>query len=287
MAKHVVDIPTMNWNSGDDKAAVMQYKLRIQRCFRVNDIPKEKQSDIIVYQLGDIGEKKMKSWGLTDDEAKDPDSIWNKLEATCGIEHSFRAARVEFSNMSQGTDQTVDMFYADLKDQCDKCRFKEPDDRIIDQLIRGVQIKDAKKELVVEDEKLTLPNCLKIARKHESNEAQFNAFETSTNPSINTGVNAVKSDTRRSAYVYKDCYFCGRDHIKGKCPAYGTECSKCREFNHWARQCEIVAKYHARVGRPTTRTTRPATRDDTPEDRSKSSRRPKAKTKAIHHLTKN
>ena len=41
-----------------EKKAISHYKERMQRCFRVNDIPKEKQTDIIIYQLGEIGEKK-------------------------------------------------------------------------------------------------------------------------------------------------------------------------------------------------------------------------------------
>ena len=166
--QHIVNMPSMDWSSGDDKIAISHYKERMQRCFRVNDIPKEKQTDIIIYQLGEIGEKKVKSWGLSEEQLADPANVWTKLEATCGIDHSFRAARIEFANMTQGSQQTVDMFYADLKEQCDKCRFKQPEERMIDQIIRGIKNTEAKKELVVENEALALETCLKIARKHES-----------------------------------------------------------------------------------------------------------------------
>ena len=33
------------------------------------------------------------------------------------------------------------------------------------------------------------------------------------------------------------CLKCGRRHQPKQCPAYGTECRKCKKKNHWARQC--------------------------------------------------
>ena len=206
--QHIVNMPSMDWSSGDDKIAISHYKERMQRCFRVNDIPKEKQTDIIIYQLGEIGEKKVKSWGLSEEQLADPANVWTKLEATCGIDHSFRAARIEFANMTQGSQQTVDMFYADLKEQCDKCRFKQPEETMIDQIIRGIKNTEAKKELVVENEALALETCMKIARKHESQDAQFNAFQSSSDPK---NINTVKAD--RAPRIYNNCYFCGKDHV--------------------------------------------------------------------------
>ena len=182
-----------------------------------------------------FGEKKVKAWGLTEAELQEPDIIWAKLEQTCGIDHSFRAARLEFSNMKQTS--TIDSFYTDLKAQCDKCRFKDPEERLIDQMIKGISNTEAKKELVVETESLTLANCIKIAKKHEALDAQFFAFQSVNNPN-STAVNLVKNKP-----MYKNCYFCGQDHPKGECPAHGYVCKRCKEKHHWTSQCERATEF--------------------------------------------
>jgi transposase len=124
-------------------------------------------------------------------------------------------------NMTQAESQNVDEFYADLKIQCEKCRFTNQDERIIDQIIKGITNTDAKKELIA-DEKLTLDQCLQTARKHEANEKQFKNFQSST-----ASVNAVRAQRGKEKKFYKNCYFCGKDHVNGECPAYGSTCHSC------------------------------------------------------------
>ncbi|KXJ21100.1 hypothetical protein AC249_AIPGENE27759 [Exaiptasia diaphana] len=46
-------------------------------------------------------------------------------------------------------------------------------------------------------------------------------------------VQKKKSDTK---YI-KNCKYCGSDHKKGKCSAYGETCSKCKKKNHLAKVC--------------------------------------------------
>jgi hypothetical protein len=35
----------------------------------------------------------------------------------------------------------------------------------------------------------------------------------------------------------KDCGRCGESHKFKECPAYGTECGKCKKLNHWSKMC--------------------------------------------------
>ena len=37
--------------------------------------------------------------------------------------------------------------------------------------------------------------------------------------------------------VIQNCNFCGRDHDKGNCPAFGKTCDKCQGVNHFASKC--------------------------------------------------
>ena len=47
------------------------------------------------------------------------------------------------------------------------------------------------------------------------------------------------SKQRQSSHRHTqiDCGYCGRDHLKGKCPTYGTKCGKCGKFNHFTNVC--------------------------------------------------
>ncbi|XP_038055799.1 uncharacterized protein K02A2.6-like [Patiria miniata] len=39
-----------------------------------------------------------------------------------------------------------------------------------------------------------------------------------------------------------NCKYCGKSHSKGKCPAYGTTCSKCQKRNNYAQVCQSSGK---------------------------------------------
>ena len=39
-----------------------------------------------------------------------------------------------------------------------------------------------------------------------------------------------------------NCYFCGRTHYRGKCPAYGKKCNYCMRLNHFEAVCQQKLK---------------------------------------------
>jgi hypothetical protein len=48
------------------------------------------------------------------------------------------------------------------------------------------------------------------------------------------------------------CRFCGGQHSRGKCPAYGKSCVKCGRINHFAKVCEQSSQqqsYHGTAKR--------------------------------------
>ena len=54
-----------------------------------------------------------------------------------------------------------------------------------------------------------------------------------------------KENTKGSTQTMdgKKCKFCGRIHKPRECPAYGQECHKCKNKNHWASYC-MTKKVH-------------------------------------------
>ena len=46
-----------------------------------------------------------------------------------------------------------------------------------------------------------------------------------------------RDDKDENQKLIRKCKFCGRQHRRGNCPAYGVECQKCHKSNHFASFC--------------------------------------------------
>ncbi|XP_074026147.1 uncharacterized protein [Leptinotarsa decemlineata] len=44
-----------------------------------------------------------------------------------------------------------------------------------------------------------------------------------------------------------NCYRCGTQHEKNRCPAFGKMCAKCRKSNHFAKMCKSVSEVQLQV----------------------------------------
>lgn len=51
--------------------------------------------------------------------------------------------------------------------------------------------------------------------------------------------------TSRRQNMIQDCKYCGRDHQRGKCPAYGEICKKCKKIIHFSSKCMSNALSYA------------------------------------------
>ena len=45
-------------------------------------------------------------------------------------------------------------------------------------------------------------------------------------------------------FINKSCGFCGRNHMRGQCPAYGKVCTKCLKRNQFAVVCRETKGTH-------------------------------------------
>ena len=69
----------MKWGSGDDQAALVEYKTRIERWFIMKGIKEEDQHNFIIFQAGDKGEELSKTWTLSPEDLKVPSKNFNSL----------------------------------------------------------------------------------------------------------------------------------------------------------------------------------------------------------------
>ena len=72
------EYPTFDWNSLNLTESVKLFQQQCNLMFDVKEIKKEKQVSHILLLMGQEGLKIFNSWGLSDDEAKDPGKIWKK-----------------------------------------------------------------------------------------------------------------------------------------------------------------------------------------------------------------
>ena len=130
----------------------------------------------------------------------------------------------------------MDDFISRLKIPAAKCQYRnnaEVEDRVLDQLIWGSSNADIQKSLISRDKSLTLVVAIEIARSHEA-----------TSKHMKTLVGGSKShqedrsiDAIRKEHEREFCYNCGKQHLRNKCPAYGTSCRKCGKAYHWQSVC--------------------------------------------------
>ena len=228
---------TMDWSNPDKGEAMKLFKQQCEMIFRRKNIKKEDQVDEILLRMGITGLKKFNSWGLTEAEQKDPETVWRKFLEYGDQSQNHRIARLALRNFKQkvsGTEvEPVEEFLARCRLQAQLCKFaaNELDERIIEQLIAGTVHPEVQKELLGKDDKLTLSEATQIARKHEASLHHMKQL-VDTQPQQVTSVNAMQRERK--------CGKCGQSHAakpREICPAYGAKCYQCGKQNHYGNMC--------------------------------------------------
>ena len=91
---------------------------------------------------------------------------------------------------------------------------------------------------------MTLEKALDIARAAESTAAQIKVM------TVESGLNAVKQKEKEQSddtplvndNRIRNCRFCGRNHERRNCPAFGQTCAYCKKKNHFVAKCPAKSK---------------------------------------------
>ena len=150
-----------------------------------------------------------------------------------------------FFTRDQRDSETVDQYLTKLRQIAANCNFESitPDQLLQYRLITSTR----KRENLLKEKKLTLEKGLDIARAAESTAAQMKVLCTES------GLNAVKEKEKEqsdgvpvvSDGRIRDCRFCGRNHERRKCPAFGQVCAYCKKKNHFVAKCPAKRKVSA------------------------------------------
>ena len=132
-----------------------------------------------------------------------------------------------------------------------ECKYRNDSDELLkDQFIFGIYNKEVQDHLLGEiKETDNRVRALHEARKIESKLAQRKMLGIA-NPNLVTVDELKKKSTnlrgKDKDTHYTDCRFCGRDHKKGDCPAFGKICHHCGRKNYFESKCKAKSKHDSR-----------------------------------------
>ena len=222
--------PQMNWDAPDPITAFARFKQKCQLMFSsvLKDADDEEKASYILLWSGEKGLDIYNSWTFRKEEdRKKPAIIFERFENQLEPKTSHRIHRYT-QGMRQGQGEPVDDFISRLKNLAAKCQFcdnAEVEDRALDQLIWGSRNPDIQKSLISRDKSLTLAAAIETARSHEATSKHMRTLAgSSESHQEDRSVDAIHKEQEREF-----CNNCGKQHLKNKCPAYGTLCRKLRQ----------------------------------------------------------
>ena len=155
-------------------------------------------------------------------------------------EHSY--LRYKFFSYNQSEDQNIDDYVTGLKLKSSHCEFVKLKESLIrDRIVAGTKDKRVQGRLLHEPD-LTLDKAIAICRAAEETKKQFEEMQAQ---SLSSNINQVchrrprgKQDEQKQRENQRnECKYCGSQHDKGQCLAFGKLCKKCGKCNHFAKVC--------------------------------------------------
>ena len=228
-----IQMPMLDWSQVDQVRSYNEWKDFLESYMFINKVKTEDQWHYIKLSAGSQGKDLWDSWQLTVAQRSDPDVIFKKFaDHLVGTQNKW-VMRLEFAAMSQSETESIEDYICRLKAKSNKCSFSvgTKDEHIIFQLIKGIKWSDARRKLISKGNELTLNDATELAKNYQATLNNTSVFEN------NTSVNSVRQKQDKTPQR-KSCWYCGTFHPPRKCPAYGKECNKCGQMNHFEKVCK-------------------------------------------------
>ena len=242
--------PVFDWGVSDKLTELEQFKADCDILFNGSlcDLKEKQRARLIVNWLG-----REETQILTSIESNVDTSIevFEVLEKVFRPESNQTLSPFKFRNLKQGALQNCDSYLSGLRLALPECQYRNDANELLkDQFIFGIYNKEIKDHLLGEiKETDNSVRALYEVRKIESKLAQRKMLGIA-NP------NLVSVDELRRSTSFKrgkdasnsniDCRFCGHNHKKRDCPAFGKECHKCGRKNHFSNMCKSESKCDSR-----------------------------------------
>ncbi|UYV81977.1 K02A2.6-like [Cordylochernes scorpioides] len=158
--------------------------------------------------------------------------------------------RYIFFTCEQKLNQTFDDFVTEIKSKAEDCEFENIKDSLIrDRIVLGCR-DTTLREKYLQNPDLTLSLAINQGQAAEASQKQLRNIEKDSIDAIRKNLNERYKPTTSLKNSYTSnpvranfnksirCSKCNMAHDFGKCPAYGKECYKCRQPNHFANCCK-------------------------------------------------
>ena len=218
------------------------------------------QTAILLHAAGPEAQEIYHTFTYDEGETKDKyKTVLDKFDKYCEPLRNVVYERYLFWARDQMESETVDTWVAALRNMASKCEFDTQEQSMLrDKVVFGIRDISVKERLLRENG-LTLKKALDLCRAAETSKQRIRAMtETEAHAAVNIHPVSIqngrhfpnKRSEAPSSFQNKrseapssfqnsfNCRFCGARHVKGRCAAYGKQCSKCSGYNHFAAVCK-------------------------------------------------
>ena len=162
------------------------------------------------------------------------------------------AERLKFREIRQGAQERFDTFLVRLRQASKAATLSEED--IKAQILYGCRNQRLRRKAMEKvssfEEVCTLARSLEFAEQQTRQQSDVNivdsGYQNKSNYTKNNFGNRSNFGSRKPNEALFSCKFCGRQHEKRNCPAYGKKCRKCDGKNHFAAVCNKSSSGHVR-----------------------------------------
>ena len=234
-------LPSFDWGASDKLTELEQFKADCCSLFNgpLCDLKEKQRAGLLVNWLGREATQILTS---VESDVNTPDEVFDTLEKVIRPESNQTLSRFKFRNMKQKASKSCDSYMSELRLALPECKYRNDSDELLkDQFIFGIHNKEIQDHLLGEiKETDNSVRALYEARKIESKLAQRKMLGIA-----NPGLVSVDKLRKKSTNFrgndkdthYTDCRFCGCNHKKGDCPAFGKICHRCGRKNHFESKC--------------------------------------------------
>ncbi|GAB1860130.1 Retrotransposon gag domain-containing protein [Camponotus japonicus] len=207
--------------------------------------PNDIRANLLKNRIGKIGIDAIQTMTFDKPEDKDDmDILIEKLEEFFNPPKNEVVERFQFFTRDKKHNETIEQYINILKEKAKTCNFNELTDSIIrDKIILITQDKILRKKFfetknldlqklvaIYNDYSINIEKMKQLTKENINMEKKQITKESTEN--INFTPKPLMNDTR------KKCWRCNCQHPLGKCPAWGSKCTKCGDVNHFTQCCK-------------------------------------------------
>ena len=162
-------LPSYYWDAPNSEVEIERFKRHIDLVISLNKdlITETDKLNFMLYILGTKGIEFYNSTPKTTDDKQTLTTFWTALRESKITKINPLIHCLNLTYMNQEPEESINQFVSRIKSHVEKCKYTTIDDPLLDQLVRGTHIIEAR-ELILDQETTTLADAIKILHKFEN-----------------------------------------------------------------------------------------------------------------------